>query len=149
MKRKIKYIFVHCTASRQTWSVDALLKEFSNKGWHYPGYHHVVEANGKVTQLMTEDLPSNGVKGYNHESINVAYMGGISRSGNPIDNRTDEQKATLRELLTELKQRYPDSKILGHRDISPDLNHNGKVDVWERIKECPCFDAIPEYADIK
>lgn len=98
---------------------------------------------------MTEDLPSNGVKGYNHESINVAYMGGISRSGNPIDNRTDEQKATLRELLTELKQRYPDAKILGHRDISPDLNHNGKVDIWERIKECPCFDAIPEYADIK
>ena len=105
MKRKIKYIFVHCTASRQTWSVDALLKEFTNKGWHYPGYHWIVEANGKATQLMTEDLPSNGVKGYNHESINVAYMGGISRSGKPIDNRTDEQKATLRELPTELKQR--------------------------------------------
>lgn len=62
MKRKIKYIFVHCTASRQTWSVDALLKEFTNKGWHYPGYHWIVEANGKATQLMTEDLPSNGVK---------------------------------------------------------------------------------------
>ena len=44
MKRKIKYIFVHCTASRQTWSVDALLKEFTNKGWHYPGYHWIVEA---------------------------------------------------------------------------------------------------------
>lgn len=76
-------------------------------------------------------------------------MGGISRSGKPIDNRTPEQKASLRKLLTELKQRYPDAKILGHRDISPDVNHNGKVDIWERIKECPCFDAIPEYADIK
>ena len=146
--RKIKYIFVHCTASRQTWSVDALLKEFTKKGWHYPGYHHVVEANGKVTQLMTEDLPSNGVKGYNHEAINVAYMGGISRSGNPIDNRTPEQKISLIQLLMQLRQRYPEAKILGHRDISPDKNHNGRVDPWERIKECPCFDAIPEYADI-
>ena len=58
MARKIKKIFVHCTASRQSWSVDALLKEFRNKGWHYPGYHWVVTADGKYTQLMTEDLPS-------------------------------------------------------------------------------------------
>ena len=136
MGRKIKFIFVHCTASRQTWSVDALLKEFRNKGWHYPGYHWVVTADGKRTQLMTEDLPSNGVKNHNHEAINVAYMGGISRTGKPIDNRTDAQKESLRELLKELRQRYPDK------------NHNGVVDPWERIKECPCFDAIPEYADI-
>ena len=37
---------------------------------------------------------------------------------------------------------------MGHRDISPDLNHNGVVDPWERIKECPCFDAMTEYMDI-
>jgi N-acetylmuramoyl-L-alanine amidase len=148
MARKIKKIFVHCTASRQSWSVDALLKEFRAKGWHYPGYHWVVTADGKRTQLMTEDLPSNGVKGHNFDSVNVAYMGGISRTGKAIDNRTDEQKAGLRQLLKELRQRYPDAKIMGHRDISPDKNHNGVVDPWERIKECPCFDAIPEYADI-
>lgn len=148
MARKINKIFVHCTASRQTWTVDALLREFTAKGWHYPGYHWVVERDGKRTQLMTEDLPSNGVKGHNSGSINIAYMGGISRTGKPIDNRTPEQKQSLRELLQELRQRYPDAKIMGHRDISPDLNHNGKVDPWERIKECPCFDAIEEYADI-
>lgn len=148
MGRKIKFIFIHCTASRQAWTVQALLKEFTAKGWHYPGYHWVVTADGVRTQLMTEDLPSNGVKCHNHEAINVAYMGGISRTGKPIDNRTDAQKESLRELLKELRQRYPDAKILGHRDISPDKNHNGVVDPWERIKECPCFDAIPEYADI-
>lgn len=148
MARKINKIFVHCTASRQTWTVDALLREFTAKGWHYPGYHWVVEKDGKRTQLMIEDLPSNGVKGHNSDSINIAYMGGISRTGKPIDNRTPEQKQSLRELLQELRQRYPDAKIMGHRDISPDLNHNGKVDPWERIKECPCFDAIEEYADI-
>ena len=97
----------------------------------------------------SEEQPSNGVKGYNGYAINVAWMGGISNTGKPIDNRTDAQKQTLRELLTELKHRYPDAKILGHRDISPDKNHNGVVDPWERIKECPCFDAITEYADIK
>lgn len=149
MARKIKYIFVHCTASRQSWSVDALLRHFTAElHWHYPGYHYVIEANGKITQLMTEELASNGVKGHNGAAINVAYFGGISNTGRAIDNRTPEQKASLRKLLTELRQRYPDAKIMGHRDISPDLNHNGIVDPWERIKECPCFDAIPEYADI-
>ena len=128
----------------------AKIKEVkSRKGWHYPGYHWAITEDGKKTQLMTEEQPSNGVKGYNGYAINVAWMGGISNTGKAIDNRTDAQKQSLRELLTELKHRYPDAKILGHRDISPDKNHNGVVDPWERIKECPCFDAITEYADIK
>ena len=149
IRRKIKYMFVHCTASRRAWTIDALLKEFTRKVCHYPGYHGAITEDGKKTQLMTEEQPSNGVKGYNGYAINVAWMGGISNTGKAIDNRTDAQKQSLRELLTELKHRYPDAKILGHRDISPDKNHNGVVDPWERIKECPCFDAITEYADIK
>lgn len=38
--------------------------------------------------------------------------------------------------------------VVGHRDISPDLNHNGIVDPWERIKACPCFDAKVEYKEL-
>ncbi len=147
--RKIKRIFVHCTASSQKWGVKELLAEFKAKGWKSPGYHKIITIDGVIHQLLPYEEVSNGVYGYNSSAINIAYMGGISRTGKPIDNRTPEQKASLRKLLTELKQRYPDAKILGHRDISPDTNHNGKVDPWERIKACPCFDAIPEYADIK
>ena len=62
--------------------------------------------------------------------------------GKATDNRTDAQKASLVKLLKELRCRYPNAQILGHRDISPDTNHNGKVDSWERIKECPCLWAI-------
>ena len=28
------------------------------------------------------------------------------------------------------------------------VNHNGRIDTWERIKECPCFDAIDEYSGV-
>ena len=35
--------------------------------------------------------------------------------------------------------------ILGHRDFSNDKDGSGVIESWERIKECPCFDAIPEY----
>ena len=44
-----------------------------------------------------------------------------------------------------IHQRYPDAKVVGHRDLSPDTNYNGIVDPWERIKECPCFEVIEEF----
>lgn len=147
--RNIKYIFVHCTASQQTATVQQILKEFTQRGWRIPGYHYIVDPKGMLTQLVAEDIASNGVKGYNAESINVAYIGGIDSKKKAIDNRTPEQKKTLLNILTRLKQKYPNAIIMGHRDISPDKNHNGIVDPWERIKECPCFNAKTEYANLK
>ena len=91
---------------------------------------------------------SNGVKGFNSVTVNVAYIGGIDAAGKATDNRTNAQKKALRQLLGILKKKYPEAIIQGHRDFSPDTNGNGKVDVWERIKECPCFDAKTEYADL-
>lgn len=146
--RKIERIFVHCTAGSQRQTVNDLQTEFKRKRWKHPGYHYVVQADGTISQLLDEQLVSNGVKEYNSTSVNVAYMGGIGSEGKATDNRTDAQKESLRKLLKLLKGRYPDAKILGHRDISPDTNGNGVVDTWERIKECPCFDAITEYKDL-
>lgn len=147
--RKIERIFVHCTASSTKATKADILKEFKNKGWKNPGYHYLVERDGAVDNLLSIEDVSNGVKGYNATSINIAYIGGIDSKGNAIDNRTDEQKEALKGLLTGLHARFPRAKIMGHRDISPDKNGNGIVDAWERIKECPCFDAIIEYKSIQ
>ena len=146
--RGIKRIFVHCTAGSQRQTVADLQAEFKRKGWKNPGYHYVIQADGTVKQLLGEQFVSNGVKGYNSTSVNVAYMGGIDADGKAVDNRTDAQKASLITLLKELKGRYPNAEIMGHRDISPDTNGNGIVDPWERIKECPCFDAKEEYKEL-
>lgn len=146
--RGIKRIFVHCTAGSQRQTVADLQAEFKRKGWKNPGYHYVIQADGTVKQLLGEQFVSNGVKGYNSTSVNVAYMGGIDADGKAVDNRTDAQKASLITLLKELKGRYPNAEIMGHRDISPDTNGNGIVDPWERIKECPCFNAKDEYKDL-
>lgn len=150
--RNIQYIAVHCTAGSQKTTIPSLLAVFKARGFKNPGYHYVISADGAVHNLLSEDQVSNGVKGFNSVSINVAYIGGvISQEGvlKSVDNRTPEQKASLRTLLGELKKRYPRAVIQGHRDFSPDTNGNGIVDPWERIKDCPCFDAKVEYADIK
>lgn len=146
--RSIKRIFVHCTAGSQKQTIADLKAEFKRKGWKNPGYHVVITPDGECHQLLDYDKVSNGVKNYNSTAINVAYVGGIDSNGKAVDNRTEAQKASLVKLLKELRGRYPKAQILGHRDISPDKNGNGKVDSWERIKECPCFDAIIEYKNI-
>jgi N-acetylmuramoyl-L-alanine amidase len=150
--RRITRIFVHCTASWQSsTSVESLKNEFKSKGWRNPGYHWVIFPNGKIVKLLDEEKVANGVKDYNAHSIHVAWVGGVDRINGKvvtIDNRTLEQKAALFDWLTKLKLRYRDATIMGHRDISPDLNHNGIIDPWEYIKACPCFDAMKEYEDI-
>ena len=143
--RAITRIFVHATAGNQkTTTVNSLKAEFKAKGWKSPGYHYVVFPDGKVEQLLSESGVANGVRGYNSNSIHVSWVGGH----NGVDNRTTAQKLTLIKVLKELRAKYPTAKILGHRDISPDKNHNGIVDPWERIKECPCFEAQVEYRGI-
>lgn len=145
--RKIERIFIHCTASRLTATVADIKAEFRRKGWKSPGYHYLIDASGEIYQLLDESKVSNGVYGYNSTSINVAYIGGIDSRGKSVDNRTDAQKKALREIVAKLKAKYPGAEVLGHRDISPDKNGNGIVDPWERIKDCPCFDAKKEYGD--
>lgn len=146
--RRITHIFVHCTAGPQTQTLADLRAEFRHKGWKNPGYHYVIFPDGSVQNILDEGAVANGVRGYNGVGIHVAYVGGIDAQGRAVDNRTPAQKEKMRTLLKILHQRYPAARILGHRDISPDRNGNGRVDPWERIKECPCFDAITEYAEL-
>lgn len=132
---------MHCTAGSQKQTLKDLLNEFRAKGWKSPGYHYVVFPDGKVEQLLDENKISNGVQGYNSTSINIAYVGGIDGKGRPCDNRTNDQKSILRTLLGDLKERYPNAKIMGHRDI-----WGKNPSKWK--KQCPCFDAEEEYSNI-
>lgn len=146
--RKIKYIVVHCTAGPQHQTLESVQAHWRSLGWRSPGYHYMITAGGTVLTIATEDLITNGVKGFNRESIHIAYFGGVDFSGKPIDNRTFAQKASLKKLLTELKKKYPTATIQGHRDFSPDLDGDGKIEFNEWIKYCPCFDAKEEYSDL-
>lgn len=149
--RKINLIVVHCSATPEGRDVTAadINKMHIARGFKKIGYHYVIRLDGTVETGRKENEIGAHAKGYNANSIGVCYVGGLASDGKtPKDTRTPAQKSALKKLLHTLKQRYPDARIVGHRDLSPDTNHNGKVDKWEWIKACPCFDAIPEYANI-
>lgn len=150
VNRKIDLIVIHCTASRCTSDLTptALEREHCTQKMSQCGYHFYIRKNGIIHPMRPLSIIGAHVKGHNSNSIGIAYEGGLNARGIPTDTRTPEQRSALRALLHDLRSNFPNARILGHRDLSPDLNNNGIIESCEYIKQCPCFDAIPEYADI-
>lgn len=156
-KRRIDYIVVHCTASRegQNMTVDDIRNQHKRQGWSDIGYHYVVTLDGRVHLGRDVDQAGAHVSGYNSNSIGVVYVGGLENDPRKEysqlkakDTRTDAQKAALLSLLMDLRKLYPYAKIQGHRDFSPDKNHDGVVNEVDWIKNCPSFDAKKEYRNV-
>ncbi len=139
--RPIHNIIIHCTATPQTTTVSSIIDYWKTvKGWRNPGYHYIFNTNGTHVQLLPIEEVSNGVRGQNHDSINIAYIGGINEAGEAADTRTAEQKSNMAVLFKSLSKAFPKAEGLGHRDLSPDINGNGTIEADEWIKDCPCFD---------
>lgn len=129
MKRNIKYIVVHCTATPPEAKVENIVRYWKEQlDWKNPGYHYIIKRNGEIVSLLSEDLVANGVKNYNQQSVHISYIGGIDKNNKPVDNRTPEQKTAMFNKLVALSEKYPEAQIKGHRDF-PGV-----------IKACPSFD---------
>ncbi len=138
------YLVVHCTATPegQPHTVKSITAMHKARGFSTIGYHYLIGLNGETWQGRTPDTSIGAhVKGFNATTLGVAYVGGVDKAGKPKDTRTDAQKLAMKVLLKQLQIKYPNAKILGHRDLSPDLDHDGVVEPHEWVKACPCFSA--------
>jgi len=128
--REIKYIVIHTSATPQSATVPAILRYWREvRGWRSPGYHYIIDGGGQIHDIWPIDKISNGVTGFNKESIHVCYIGGVDRRNKPIDNRSPAQKKSMVKIISELVAKFPKAEVLGHRDF-PNVR-----------KDCPCFDA--------
>lgn len=153
-KRRIDYIAVHCTATRegQDQTVAQIKAGHLQRGFSDVGYHYIIYRDGTVNLGRDVNISGAHVSGYNVYSIGISYVGGLENDPKKAykdlkakDTRTEAQKASLLALLMDLRKLYPTAKIQGHRDFSPDRNHNGTIEPSEWIKDCPSFDAKTEY----
>jgi N-acetylmuramoyl-L-alanine amidase len=117
MNRTILNIVLHCTGANPKQTTKSILDYWKSIGWKNVGYHYLISENGTVEQLADESKVTNGVAGHNSNSIHICYKGGVDSLGKPKDTRTDAQKQATINLLKDLKKRYPNAKILGHRDF--------------------------------
>lgn len=129
---------VHCSATRsdRPYSVENLISTGVAK-YGQASYHWFVQRNGNIVPILPESVRGAHARGYNRCSIGICYEGGINTKGKNDDTRTPQQKASLYELLKQLHRDYPKARIIGHREL-PHV-----------AKDCPCFTASSEYADLQ
>ena len=140
---QMKYLVIHCTATPEgrevsskeirRWHTDPVSK--GGRGWKQVGYTDLIHLDGKVERLVdnNEDAQvdpwevTNGAKGYNSVSRHIVYVGGCAKDGKtPKDTRTEVQKKALADYVRDFHRRFPQIRIVGHREIA--------------AKACPSFD---------
>ncbi len=144
----IRYIVVHCSATRsdQLYPPILLERDHRKRGFKSAGYHYYIRRTGRIIGMRSIATPGAHTLGYNRSSIGVCYEGGLDPEGRPADTRTPEQRSALLRLLRRLCLYAPQARIVGHRDLSPDLDGDGLVEPEEWLKQCPSFDALSEYS---
>lgn len=141
---KLKYLVIHCTASPAGREVSAaairrmhtLPVSQGGRGWRQVGYTDMIHLDGRVERLVNNNEDANvdpwevtnGAKGYNSVSRHIVYVGGVSKNdvNKSEDTRTEAQKEALKKYVLDFHKRFPDVKIIGHREVA--------------AKACPSFD---------
>lgn len=128
----IKFLTIHCTATREhqhvtATQISAMDKARADLG-HQIAYHWVIELDGKAVRTLRDDQKGAHTGGHNTGNIGISYVGGVQTDGKtPKDTRTPAQIASMAALVREYQAKYPGLTVLGHRDW-PDV-----------AKACPCF----------
>jgi N-acetyl-anhydromuramyl-L-alanine amidase AmpD len=133
--RRITLIVIHCSAVKpdQQSSAAQIDSWHRQRGFHLGiGYHYVIRRDGTLEMGRPEYMVGAHCKNHNQHSIGVCYEGGLNARGDPADTRTPQQRETLRQLINELRERYPKAIVVGHHNLNP-------------LKACPCFDAVKEF----
>lgn len=132
VREKTDFIAIHCSATSDKQNIGAadIDKWHRKQGWQAIGYHYVIRRDGTVEEGRDEKVVGAHVQGFNEVSVGVCMVGGVDANdvNKAKDNFTEAQFASLKQLLVDLKSRYPKAKIQGHRDF-PNVK-----------KACPSFE---------
>lgn len=147
--REINLIVVHCSATPNGRWVSTLdidqwhaARGFKRQGeWRARqnsqlgaiGYHFAIYTNGAIATGRHLGEIGAHVAGNNRNSIGICVIG--------TDKFTRAQWSSLAALVDRLRQEFPDARVTGHRDLSPDLDGDGTIEPQEWIKTCPGFNA--------
>lgn len=157
IRNQTNLVVWHCSASPPSWDGHAadIATMHKAKGWDDIGYHLVISREGAVQ--WGEDPRKQGAHalGVNRTSIAVCMIGGVDESGDPNNwwkdakpenNFTAEQWESARATFLFLNRVYPAAEHVGHRDLSPDLDRDGRIDFTEFMKACPCY-SVKQWID--
>ena len=107
------FLVVHHAAGDMT--AEAIHRAHRAQGWSGIGYHYVVQLDGSVHRGRPEGRVGAHVAGHNSGTLGVCFSGNYeTRKAMPA-----KQLAAGRELLADLRRRYPKAKVRRHKDFNP------------------------------
>lgn len=149
----IKLIVIHCAATKDGQKLGKGAQTAAQRidDWHrarkfqrqavniaqfnphlkHIGYHYVIDTDGTIETGRRVGETGAHVAGHNTGSVGICLVG--------TDRFTLAQWDALRGIVDTLRQQFPTARILGHRDLSPDLNGDGVITPNEWTKTCPGF----------
>jgi N-acetylmuramoyl-L-alanine amidase len=147
---RVQYLVVHCSATPPSMDIGAteIDRMHRMRGFFKIGYHFVIRRNGEVEtgrEVFASGSAEPGAHfaGLNLVSLGICLIGGVEEqktdgAHEPEANFTPEQYATLQALLSELSERYPTARVIGHGDriTPPEVEGSRPV----AAKACPSFD---------
>ena len=144
--RTINLLVIHCTATRQgvDYTVEDIRKWHKQRGFRDIGYHFLIGIDGKIHNGRPIEQSGAHAKGYNTNSVGISYVGGLDSNNKPSDTRTTAQIYALKSIVDVLSIIYDVEKVVGHRDLSVDMNGDGVITPSEWMKSCPCFNVETE-----
>lgn len=113
-RNKTDYIVIHHSATNSNLSVQEI-HEYHQKslGWAGIGYNFYITKQGKIYTGRPIDTVGAHCENYNSVSVGVCLCGNFE-----IEKPTEQQLNALRDLLKDLKAKYPNAKIVGHKDLN-------------------------------
>jgi N-acetylmuramoyl-L-alanine amidase len=133
------------------WRAADIDRAHRKRGFFEIGYHFVIGRDGLIEEGRPLNRQGAHVVGFNHISVGICMVGGVSEhDANKVENNfTPAQFNSLRKLLIDLQQKFPGARVVGHRDLSPDRNKDGRITPNEWLKGCPSFDAPAWWESVK
>lgn len=90
------------------------------------GYHYVIRVDGVIENGRPEFWQGAHASGHNKNSIGICMIG--------TDEYSLDQWMALSELVNGILARYPESKVIGHNEVSNKICPGFDVQYWLRNK---------------
>ena len=105
-------IILHHSAS-STATAEQIHSWHLGNGWEGAGYHFLVRKNGLIYRLRPENKIGAHASGSNYNSIGICFEGNFE-----VEEMSDVQVQSGKELVAYLKNKYHINKVQGHRDVN-------------------------------
>ncbi len=149
MKKKLIYLFIHCTATPEfrevtsatirLWHTSPAPPKGNGRGWKQVGYSDMIHLNGSVENLVPYNNDefvdpweiTNGHAGVNAVSRHVVYVGGMDIDNKRAkDTRTAAQLIALANYVKMTIAQHPDILVTGHNQFCEKSCPSFNVPTW-------------------